>query len=102
MAKSIIQTDKTCFICDATTNLEEHHIYFGTANRKISEKHGFTVWLCNEHHTGSNISAHRNREVDLALKRVCQTVYELDHSREEFMRLIGRNYLEDGDEIHNR
>jgi hypothetical protein len=31
--------------------------------------------------------------VDLLLKRLCQAVYEIDHSREEFMELIGRNYL---------
>jgi hypothetical protein len=36
--------------------------------------------------------------VDLLLKRLCQVVYEKDHSREDFMKLIGRNYLEEGNE----
>lgn len=91
--KSILQKEKECFMCDRTDDLELHHIFFGTANRKVSDEHGFTVWLCAFHHRNSRMSAHRNREVDLALKRVAQTVYENDHSREEFMELIGRNYL---------
>ena len=93
MAKSILQKEKACLICDTTQNVECHHVYFGTANRKVSEKHGFTVWLCNHHHTGSRNSVHQNRELDLMLKKAMQMVYEIDHSREEFMELIGRNYL---------
>lgn len=93
MAESILQSEKECFFCRATSNLECHHIYFGTANRKISEKHGFKVWLCNRHHTSGEDSVHRSRVMDLVLKKVCQYVYERDHTREEFMKLIGRNYL---------
>ena len=92
MSKSILQRDKECFFCRTTVNLECHHIYHGTANRRVSDKHGFTVWLCNHHHTGGMDSVHRSREMDLTLKKVCQSVYEREHSREEFMKLIGRNY----------
>ena len=93
MSKSILQKEKACLICDTTHNVECHHVYFGTANRKISEKHGFTVWLCNHHHTGSRNSVHQNRELDLMLKKAMQMVYEVDHTREEFMELIGRSYI---------
>ena len=92
MAKSIIQQEKACLICDSTQNVECHHVFFG-ANRKVSDKHGFTVWLCNYHHTGSKNSVHQNREMDLCLKKMMQLVYEIDHTREEFVALIGRNYL---------
>lgn len=95
---SILQTEKECFFCRSTVNLECHHIYHGTANCKVSDKHGFTVWLCNDHHTSGRVSVHRDRVVDLLLKRLCQAVYEHDHSREDFMKLIGRNYLEEGNE----
>lgn len=94
---SILQTEKECYFCQATVNLEYHHIYFGR-NRKISDENGFTVWLCNDHHRESRLSVHRERMVDLLLKRLCQAVYERDHSREDFMKLIGRNYLEEGNE----
>lgn len=94
---SIMQAEKECFFCRSTVNLECHHIYFGK-NRKVSDENGFTVWLCNDHHTGGRVSVHRERVVDLLLKRLCQAVYELKHSREDFMKLIGRNYLEEGNE----
>ena len=53
MAKSIIQSEKKCFIC-GSPYVEEHHIFFGTANRRLSESRGLKCWLCNYHHTGSN------------------------------------------------
>lgn len=67
----------------------------GTANRKISEKNGFKVWLCAEHHNMSNNSVHFNREMSLILKKLYQKEYEKTHSREEFIKLIGRNYLDE-------
>lgn len=93
MRKSILQTEKQCWCCLTTEGLEYHHIFFGTANRKISDKHHFTCWLCHEHHTGSNHSVHRDRVLDLVLKKVCQAKYEETHSREDFIKLIGRSYL---------
>jgi hypothetical protein len=36
---------------------------------------------------------HFNRELDLRLKRACQAKYEETHSREEFIALIGKNYI---------
>lgn len=85
-------TDKRCYFCSTQTGLERHHIY-GGRNRKISDKHGFMVWLCVEHHRGNN-GVHRNRETDLIIKRFCQKKYEKTHTREQFIKLIGRNYIE--------
>lgn len=94
MAKSILQTEKRCFIHNCNrTDIEEHHIFFGPL-RKISEKYGLKCWLCAEHHRGNN-SPHQRRDIDLLLKRVCQRKFEETHSREEFMQIIGRNYLDD-------
>ena len=91
--KSILQDEKECYECGARVNLHEHHIYFGT-NRKISEKNGFKVWLCGRHHNQSNDGVHcGNHDLDLALKQDCQRAYERTHSREEFIKLIGRSYL---------
>lgn len=47
--KSIIQEDKVCFLCGCRVNLELHHTWHG-ANRKIADKDGLTVWLCNQCH----------------------------------------------------
>lgn len=92
MAKSILQGDKRCYICGNTYNLHEHHIFFGS-NRRNSEKHGFKVWLCGPHHNLSNEGVHFDRTLDLYLKRQCQKAFEKTHSREEFLNIIGKNYL---------
>ena len=94
MAKSILQDEKCCWFCETTLDIHLHHIYYGTGNRKISDKHGFTAYLCAKHHNMSNNSVHFNKEMDLTLKRACQAKFEQAHSREEFVRLIGRNYLD--------
>lgn len=88
---SIIQKEKECLVCRSPW-VELHHVFFGTKDRKVSDKHGFTVWLCNKHHQGS-YSPHKNRAFDLELKEMCQREFEKTHSRREFMELIGRNYL---------
>lgn len=92
--KSILQDEKECYICGEKTNLHDHHIYFG-ANRKISEQNGFKVWLCGYHHNQSNQGVHgkNGKMLNLTLKKQCQWVYEQTHSREEFIKLIGRSYL---------
>ena len=91
--KSIIQTEKECYVCGNKT-VHLHHIYGGWANRRISDAHGFTVYLCPYHHNMSNEGVHFNRKLDGYLKRKCQRIYEQTHTREEFMNLIGRNYLD--------
>lgn len=51
--KSILQTNKECYVCKTTYNLHLHHICYGVANRKISDKNGFVVYLCQYHHEGT-------------------------------------------------
>lgn len=91
--KSILQNKKECYFCHTTLGLHNHHIYYGSANRKISDKNGFTVWLCARHHNMSNEGVHFEKRKDIYLKEQCQKKYEESHSRADFMRLIGRNYL---------
>ena len=89
---SIIQTKHECWFCGRTNGLECHHVFEGTANRKISEKYGLKVWLCHEHHTGDG-GAQYDRERNLQLKQAAQKAFEQLHSHEEWMRLIRKNYL---------
>lgn len=93
--KSIIQNNRECYVCHTTYGLHLHHIFFGLKNRTISDKNGFTCFLCGIHHNLSNQGVHFNRELDLQLKRLCQEKYEEDHTREDFIRLIGKSYILD-------
>lgn len=89
----MVQSEKECFICHKQTGLHRHHIYGGTANRRISERLGYVVWLCAEHHTGDS-GVHHDRDLDLYVKRTGQRVFEQTRTREEFIATFGRNYIE--------
>ena len=92
--ESVIQTEKQCYACGTTLNLHDHHIIYGTSNRKKSEKYGLKVWLCAYHHNMSNEGVHFNKSLDLALKTKAQTYYEKHYgSREDFIREFGRSWL---------
>ncbi len=93
--------DGTCYLCMRLNGeyrqqayTEEHHAYDGP-NRVISEANGFKVYLCRIHHRSSPEAVHENAENMRLIQRDMQKKYEETHSREEFMNLIGRNYLED-------
>lgn len=91
--KSVIQSDKCCFVCGTTLNLHCHHVFGGTANRKQSEKYGMKIWLCQEHHTG-NAGIHFNKEMDNYVKRIAQERFEaLYGANTSFREVFGKNYL---------
>jgi len=95
MANSILQAEKVCYITGSINNIHKHHIYFGSANRKISEDNGFWIYLQGCWHNQSEFGVHGKygHALDIQLKQMCQAEYEKTHSREEFIKLIGRNYL---------
>lgn len=93
MARSIIQTEKECYVCGTTYNLHEHHCIYGTANRKQSEKYGLKVWLCLEHHTGQR-GVHHNKDLDIQLKKLAQTRFEAEYGQNiHFRDVFGKNYI---------
>ena len=83
-----------CFLCGSYIWIERHHIY-GAANRKISDKYGLWVPLCHYCHNEPPIGVHHNAERDETLKRTAQIMFERTHTHDEFMKLIGKNYLDD-------
>lgn len=91
--QSIIQKEKECYICGRTDNLHSHHCLSGTANRRKSEEYGLKIWLCFEHHNGSNNSVHHNREMEIAVKQLGQKHFELTHTREEFIKEFGKSFM---------
>lgn len=102
---SILQVkDGSCYLCMMEGNyrkyaiVHKHHIFSGTANRTISEAEGFICYLCPDHHEFSSAAVHRNAENMIRLRRIAQREYEKTHTREEFMDLIGRNYLQEDEE----
>lgn len=92
--KSIISNDRKCVFCNTTEGLHKHHIFFGNGRRGLSEQYGCWCYLCAKHHNLSNISVHMNEVMDRSLKEVAQVKWEERYgTREEFIRIFGRNYL---------
>lgn len=92
--KSILQTSKECYETHRTDNLHKHHIFEGNPNRKLSEKYGLWVWLTGDYHNQSNLGVHcGNHDLDVKLKQDAQREFEKTHTRAEFMKIFGRNYL---------
>ena len=90
MAKSIMQTEKRCYISGAECNLEEHHVMTGIANRKLSEKYGLKVWLRQDIHRDLH---DRNKNLEIKLKQDAQRVFEEKYSHELWMKVFRRSYL---------
>ena len=91
--KSLISNDKKCYVCRTTSSLHKHHIFYGTANRKISDKQGCWVYLCAFHHE-SDQGVHFNKALDTELKEKCQRAWEeRNGSRQQFIVTFGKSYL---------
>ena len=102
--KSILheKKDRTCFLCmwlhgdDSYKEvLHEHHVIFGLANRRLSERHGLKVYLCYVCHRDNKLGVHGcNTELRERLQQAGQQAFENKiGSREEFMKIFGKNYL---------
>lgn len=81
-----------CELC-GRHGTERHHVFFGTANRKKSERWGMVAELCPGCHRHSRSAVHSCRATDIVLKRRYQRKFEEQHSRALFMAEFGRNYL---------
>jgi hypothetical protein len=80
-----------CEVCGAGY-AANHEIFFGRGKRQLSIKYGLQKRLCHEHHQGP-YGPHFNKAIDDEYKREGQTKFEETHTREEWMKLIGKNYL---------
>ena len=82
--KSVVIEDmEHCFVC-GSSKVQVHHIFFGTANRRISDNYGYVAPLCVTHHTG-DAGVHFNKDFDLYLKKLAQAHFESQiGTREDF------------------
>lgn len=92
MSKSIISNEKKCFICGRTINLHNHHIMFGK-NRKKADEDGLTVFLCYEHHEGTNgVHGKKGHELDIKLKKISVEIWckYYNKTEEDFRERYGK------------
>lgn len=84
---------KECYICKTTQNLHKHHVFGGTANRKLSEKYKMFVYLCGPDHNMSNKGIHFNKKMDFRLKQIYQQKFMSMYPDLNFVKIFGKNYL---------
>ena len=93
--KSIIQKERQCFFCGTTRDLQLHHCIHGTANRKLADKYGLTVYLCLRHHE----MVHTEKRADRILQMKAQAEWEKHYgNRNDFLAVFGRDYLWQGND----
>ena len=87
-----------CWNCGTTRNLERHHVFYGNANRRLSDQDGMVVMLCAKCHRGDK-GVHHNSVLDIQLKQEAQRVWMAHTGRDEksFRRRYGRNYLDENE-----
>lgn len=98
MSKSVMEPHGAyeCYNCGDTRNPEEHHIFYGQRNRKLSEHYGLKVHLCLGCHRNLKTGVHGgNRELDKRLKEEAQELFEAKYGHAFFMQTFGKNYLGD-------
>ena len=103
MSKSLLNTQKgICYRCGRYGITERHHVFFGTANRKLSEQDGLWAYLCPDCHNRPPNGVHFNPQTALWLHRIGQEAYEKKmaqnglneaEARQKFMERYGKNYL---------
>ena len=98
--KSILhdKRDGTCYLCKhfyddfSRKYTQEHHVIFGRANRRLSEKYGLKVYLCIYHHTEGPHAVHNNARNAKILKAIAQEEFEKRFPELEFKTIFGKNH----------
>ena len=93
--ESIIQQNKTCYVCGNNKNIMRHHIFFGTGKRALSEKYGLTIYLCGVHHNLSSVGIHFNKELDNQIKAMAQkrAMNYYKWQIEDWLKIFRRSYI---------
>lgn len=94
LAKLERQRDKNIVkegICEVCGNYSKHldpHEIFGGSNRKRSIEHKFVKLLCRK--------CHDDEDIKKQLRIDAQKEYMKTHTEEEFIKLIGKSYINKG------
>ena len=90
-----MQEERECYITQSTTRLHKHHIFGGTANRRLSEEFGLWIWLRADWHVGTPYSIHNNPMLMKRIQREGQlkAMECYGWSEADFRKVFGRSFL---------
>ena len=89
--KSVLQSERKCYCCGTTRNLDEHHIFNGNPQRKLSEKYGAKIYLCRSCHEQVHASADARLYLKQEAQRELMRIY--GWNIEDFREVFFKNYL---------
>ena len=83
-----------CLLC-GKPKVDDHHLVFGIANRKLSDQDELIIPVCREHHEFLHKYSPVSRIIgQLAYERdKCADGYSVDAARESFRIRYGKSYL---------
>lgn len=99
MGKSIIDPNtERCFLCQRVRPLEAHHIFHGTARRRLADEDGMIVHICRECH--QKVHEAPDGELDRLLKIFGEEMWLMHYEKtsDDFIKRYGKNYLADRDD----
>ena len=85
-----------CYNCGCHTQTEKHHALHGTSNRRICDRYPLLQFdFCPECHRGTDgVHGKNGHKLNLSYKKMAQKLFEVHYgTRDDFIRLFGRNYL---------
>lgn len=94
MGKSIIDPMATrCFLCQKRKSLEVHHIFHGTARRRLADEDGMIVHICRDCHR--KLHEMPGGEMEKSLQEFGEEhwMFYYDKTKEDFIRRYGKNYI---------
>lgn len=93
--KSIVTNNlDKCYVCGSGQNLEIHHCWHGTANRKLADEDGLIVALCSTCHH-QRLHDNPNKTLDDNLMKISEQAW-IDHNNAtiaDFIKRYGKNKL---------
>lgn len=93
MLHSVLTDDMDHCMFTGTAPVERHHV-FGGPNKWRSEKYGFIAPLRPDLHPNGVFAGKQAKDVDMRLKKMCQTYYEANYgTREQFIKEFGKSHL---------
>lgn len=93
--------DGTCYLCTmlhgdySRKTTQEHHVFYGTANRRLSERYGLKVYLCLAHHEYGPEAVHQKQELSLMLKKKAQKAFMERWPEMNFRSIFGKDVLDE-------
>jgi len=79
-----------CYVCKRYGDTAVHEIFFG-ANRKVSKENGLYIYVCPRCHDVIHLKPD-NGLMDRTMKKIGQNKYLETHTRDEWLKMIGRFY----------